>query len=374
MTDKAVVLIGCGYAADFYMACLAKYSHLKVVGAYDIDNDRATMFCHFHDIPRFASLAEALDYDAIVANLTSIESHYHVTKEALHRGRHVFSEKPLALTLTEATELHQIARTHNLLLSAAPSTVLGPCHTMVREALRRGLVGRPLVVHANLEDGAVHKMDYRAWISPSGQLWPAREEFAAGPVLEHAGYQLTWLVGLFGGVAEMVGTTTTVVPQASLGADGLTYGPNLALWNITHKSGVVTRLTCGGIAPRDYSMTIVGEQGVLDIQNVMRLDSDVTYRREQTTDRQSRISYLGPADTLRYSSPAPPYDDTHYVDFAAGIAEMAACMRDGSEPHLGSPLSVHVLELVLEIITPGSRIVQPKTIYPAGGCVGPSRR
>ncbi|MEH0542268.1 Gfo/Idh/MocA family oxidoreductase [Streptomyces sp. B21-105] len=362
--DRAVVLVGCGYAADFYVACLTSYPHLKLVGAYDIDQERATTFCGFHGITRFGSLTEALDQDAIVANLTTIESHHEVTKAALLRGRHVFSEKPLALAQAETDELRHLAETRGLLLASAPSTSLGPCYGAVREALHGGLIGRPLVVHANLEDGAVHRMDYRNWISPSGQPWPARHEFAAGPILEHAGYQLTWLVRLFGGVKQMTGMTTTVEPAPRpKEATDWRFGPNLALWSLTHDSGVVTRLSAGGVAPRDYSMRIFGEEGVLEVEDVMRLNSPVAYRRSASVTEHSRIGYLGPTERLRYDTPPPPYDDTHYIDFAAGLAEMADCLDGPGAPRLGLPLSAHVLELTLELITSGARTVRPTTRY-----------
>ncbi|MCI4066806.1 Gfo/Idh/MocA family oxidoreductase [Micromonospora sp. R77] len=364
MTDRAVVLVGCGYAADFYVACLRRYPHLTVLGAYDVDPERAETFCRFHGVPRLSSLAEALDQDAIVVNLTSIESHYPVTREALRRGRHVFSEKPLGQTLAEALELQETARANGLLLSSAPSTALGPCHGAVRDALRDGVVGRPLVVYANLEDGPVHKMEYERWISPSGQPWPARDEFAAGPILEHAGYQLTWLISLFGGVTEMTGVTTTLTPPTPYPSSiGPRFGANLALWSLTHDSGVITRLNCGGLAPRDYALRIVGDGGVLDVADVMRVDSEITYRREEPLGDPGRIGYLGPAERLGYDFPPPPYDDTHYIDFAAGVAELAACLDDTAAPRLGTPLSVHVLELTLHLTTAGARTVTPATRY-----------
>ena len=35
----------------------------------------------------------------------------------------------------------------------------------------------PRLVYAELDDGMIHKADYRGWISRSGRAWPARGEF-----------------------------------------------------------------------------------------------------------------------------------------------------------------------------------------------------
>jgi predicted dehydrogenase len=45
----------------------------------------------------------------IVANLTSIGSHYEVSRAALEAGKHVYSEKPLTPTLEEARDLVALA-------------------------------------------------------------------------------------------------------------------------------------------------------------------------------------------------------------------------------------------------------------------------
>ncbi|MET9499459.1 Gfo/Idh/MocA family oxidoreductase [Streptomyces sp. NPDC006552] len=355
-----VVVIGCGYAADFYLQCCAVRPELRVIGAFDANSGRLKRFTRHYKITAFGSLAQALASDCdIIINATSIESHYPVTKAALHAGRHVFSEKPVAMTMQEAQELWALAREAGLRLSSAPSTALGACANAVEEALASDLIGRPLMVYASLDDGMVYSMNHADWISPSGNPWPADDEFAAGAVLEHLGYQLTWLLRLFGGVTELAGATDVLVPT-DMAADGL--GPNSAHWTLTHGSGVVTRLSASGLAPRDYSLTIVGDAGVLTVEDVMRQDSLVTFQKTTPPGKcDVRLGYLGPREELVYAAPPAPYEDTHYIDFGAGVADLARSLRTGAALSLDEQFCLHALEITLAIVRTGRRVYQPST-------------
>ena len=44
MSPINIAIIGCGYVADFYMATLEDYPHLRFVGAYDQYQPRLEAF------------------------------------------------------------------------------------------------------------------------------------------------------------------------------------------------------------------------------------------------------------------------------------------------------------------------------------------
>ena len=64
--------------------------------------------------------------------------------------------------------------------------------------MRAGAIGAPRLVYAELDDGMIHKVDYRNWVSRVGKPWPAHGEFETGCTFEHAGYVLTILCAMFG--------------------------------------------------------------------------------------------------------------------------------------------------------------------------------
>ena len=98
-----IAIIGTGFVADYYMTTLANHPALTLLGVYDRDHAALARFAAHHKVTAYAS-AEALLADPdvqLVLNLTTPESHFAVSQAALHAGKHVYSEKPLVLSLKE---------------------------------------------------------------------------------------------------------------------------------------------------------------------------------------------------------------------------------------------------------------------------------
>ena len=101
-----VAIVGCGYIADAYRHCLPMHAqNLQLRGAFDRDAARLAAYRSHWGDHAYASL-EALLADpavSIVINATDPQNHAPVTLAALAAGKHVYSEKPLAMTRDEAT-------------------------------------------------------------------------------------------------------------------------------------------------------------------------------------------------------------------------------------------------------------------------------
>ncbi|MEO1135735.1 MAG: Gfo/Idh/MocA family oxidoreductase, partial [Pseudomonadota bacterium] len=167
---------------------------IKVAGAFDIDAARLKTFCEYWNVEATDSLAGLLAHDALVLNLTNPRAHYEVSKAALDAGRHVYSEKPLAVSMPDAHALAKLARDNNLMLASAPCNWLSQSAQTVWKAISKGEIGTPRLVYAELDDDFIPQAPYEKWLSESGAPWPAKDEFETGCTLEHAGYYLTWLM------------------------------------------------------------------------------------------------------------------------------------------------------------------------------------
>jgi predicted dehydrogenase len=344
-----IAFIGCGYVADFYMATLPNHPELVLRGVYDIDTERSLKFCAFHDSRAYASFEDLLEDDAvtIVVNLTNPSSHYETTRRCLEAGKHVYSEKPFAEELSQATELVELAEQRGLVLSSAPCSLLGETAQTVWRALRDKIVGRPRLVYAELDDGAIHHMPYRTWISPSGAPWPYADEFQVGPTMEHAGYYLTWLTAFFGPASEVVSFGTTIQPDKVPGRRTADSAPDFTCACIQFHSGVVARLTCGTIAPENHSLQIVGDDGVVSIEECWDYGAQVSLRKRARA-AQSVHHYLDPPETIplvRAADYPHRYHDTHDMDFSRGVADLATAVRRKTLPVLSARHALHVLDI-----------------------------
>jgi predicted dehydrogenase len=347
-----VAIVGCGYVADYYLATLPQHPKLKLLGVTDRIAARADRLTEFHNIPKYDSLAALLADPMVemVLNLTNPRDHYEVTKAALNAGKHVYSEKPLAMDMKQATELVELAEAKGLLIASAPCSLLGETAQALWKALREEAVGKVRVVYAEMDDGMVHLMPYQKWISRAGVPWPWKDEFEVGCTLEHAGYYLTWFAAWFGPATSVTSFASIRVPDKLTSEPLNLESPDFSVACIQFANGVVARLTCSIVAPHDHSLKVVGDKGVLYTKDSWRYQSPVWSRRMM---RIRRKTFLNPLKT-KHKLPRAPYGKSkakgsQSMDFARGPAELADALHEGRTPRLSPRFSLHVNELALAI-------------------------
>jgi len=346
-----IAIVGCGYVADYYLATLAHFPELRLAGVHDRDPARAQRIAHDYGVPCYDSLEGVLADDEldIVVNLTSLESHFEVSRAALEAGKHVYSEKPLALRTEDAQELVGLARMHGLFLSAAPCTILNEAAQTAWKALRDGRIGRVRLVYAEMDDGAVHQMPYHKWRSASGRQWPYHEEFAAGCILEHAGYVLSLLAGFFGPARGLNAFSTCLIGDKGNSRESLPVAAaDFSVACIPFASGVVARVTCGSVAPRNHALRIFGDEGVLSIDDISHDRSSVSIRRYLNLPKSRRLSpWKQRCRLVGQSNARIKRQGSQARNFARGIADLAAAIQDGRSPRLSSEFCLHVHELTM---------------------------
>jgi predicted dehydrogenase len=361
----AIAILGCGFVADYYLLTLQNHPELRVAGAYDIDRERRSRFCSHWRLRAYPDLDAMLADEgvALIVNLTPPQAHFETNRRALEAGKHVYSEKPLAMELGEAEQLVALAQAKGLSLSGAPCSVLGEAAGAAWRALATAGIGRPLLAYAEMEDGPVFREAWRNWRSLSGAPWPGAHEFEIGCTLEHAGYYLTWLCAFFGPVTRMTAFAATISPDKGLGA-GHAIGHDLSVACLEHETGTISRLTCGLAAPRDRSLAITGETGVIHVADGWDTLSPVRLRRERWHPAfAGKDSWLGgierrlarvlpgrialgtslPLGRSAYKRPAYPSQ----MDFMRGPAEQARALREGRAPTLSADFVLHITELAL---------------------------
>ncbi|MGB7433186.1 MAG: Gfo/Idh/MocA family oxidoreductase [Ahrensia sp.] len=282
-------IIGTGFVVDYYMTTLAHYPGLTLAGVYDSDAARLKQFCDYYSVTAYASQADVLADDSVelVVVLTTPETHYAISRAALEAGKHVYCEKPLAMRLPDAEALVVLAEERGLALGGAPANALSSAFGLVEKTLSSHEIGAPKLVYVEMEDGPVFRDNWQSWRSQSGAPWPGRHEFEIGCTLEHAGYGLSWLIGLFGPIREMTGTSGTFFMDKGAPIAPQAMAPDFSTACLTFESGVVARLTCGLCAPKDRSMIIMAEQGTLTVADLW--------------DDRSAVFVEAPANTLSFS-------------------------------------------------------------------------
>ncbi len=345
-----VTLIGCGFVADLYMRSFKTFPAVRVLGAYDRDPARMQAFCAHWGLPALPTLAALFAVqpkDGVILNLTNPDQHFALTRDCLQAGFHVYSEKPLAMSMPEATTLHALARAKGLLLASAPCSVLGQAAQTLAHAVRRGVAGVPRLIYAELDDGFVSQAPVRTWASESGAPWPYGDEFRVGCTVEHAGYYLSWLIAMFGTVRRVVAASAQVIPD-KMGVSGT--APDFSVATLFFETGPVARLTCSIVAPHDHRIRVVGDAGVLELNKAWDNGAAVKYRRRFSLRR--RLMEHPIARRIRLPGPTHPMVGrwgAASMNFALGPVEMLDAIATGRPCRLSADFALHLNEVTLAI-------------------------
>lgn len=155
-----IAIVGCGFVADYYLATLKLHPELQLEGVFDRLPGRAETLSRAYGVQRYGSLTELLADTRVdmVLNLTNPRDHYEISEAALRAGKHVYSEKPLAMELNQAAELVALAQARGLMIGGAPCSMLGETAQTIWKALRDKVIGTVRLVYAEMDDGMVHLM------------------------------------------------------------------------------------------------------------------------------------------------------------------------------------------------------------------------
>jgi predicted dehydrogenase len=347
-----IAIVGCGFVADLYMQTLRKHRDLELIGAWDSEPTRLFAFSRRHAVSAYTGIEELLEDGSVetVLNLTNPHSHFAVSRACLDAGKNVYSEKPLAMCLEDADSLVALASERKLHLSSAPSRLLGrPAQTLWR-AIRSGTIGPVYLVYAEMDDGLLHRMGYRRWVTASGANWPHRDELVVGNTIEHAGYALTWLAAFFGPARRVTAFASRVVPEKHMDVPLSEQAPDFSVAAIEFESGVVARLTCSIVARHDHRIRIFGENGILSVDDCWEPESAVRVRR--------RLGFRGGSHESPWAMRLPLLGDDEArqlsrkrkkVDFCLGPVDLARAIREQRPPRLSSQFCLHITEISLAI-------------------------
>ena len=172
---------------------------------------------------------------------------------------------------------------------------------------------------------------------------------------------------------------STLVPEKAPDALLARHTPDFSVACIEYASGLVARLTCSILAPRDHSITIIGDDGTLTVHDCWDDGSPVILNASSSKSSASRtpastISKWLPflsrgqlsdgAVTLPLLREPPlrlPSTGGNRMDFARGVAEVAAAVRERRDCRLGGDYALHIAEIMLAMQYPG-RMGSPRML------------
>jgi predicted dehydrogenase len=145
MKPISIGVIGCGNISDTYFAGAARSCLVRVKACADLNHGAAQAKALQYGIAAVSVDQLLADPEISIAiNLTVPRAHAPVALQILDAGKHVYLEKPLAATLTEARAVLAHAEAKGLRVGCAPDTFFGAAHQACRRAVDSGAIGKPI--------------------------------------------------------------------------------------------------------------------------------------------------------------------------------------------------------------------------------------
>jgi predicted dehydrogenase len=144
----------------------------------------------------------------VVHNATPNHLHYAVTSAALAKGKHVISDKPLAMTAAESKKLVAEAKQSGLVTAVTFNYRGNPLVQHARSAIQKGEIGTPRFIHGYyLQDWLLKDTDYSWRLDPE----KGGSSSALGDIGSHWCDLAQHLTGLR--ITHVLGDITTCIPQ-----------------------------------------------------------------------------------------------------------------------------------------------------------------
>ncbi len=344
-----VGIIGCGNIAEAYLGLSPLFNGINMIACADINIDAATARAEEFSVKAMTVddlLAdESID---IVVNLTIPAVHAEVSAQVLKAGKHVYSEKPFALSSAETQMLLEIAKEKNLRIGSAPDTFLGGVHQHARQLIDSGAVGK-------ITSGTAH-------VQGQGmESWHPNPDFffkpGAGPVLDIGPYYVTNLVQLLGPVSRVAAMSTTpqtertITSEPRFGEKVTVETPTTIHALLSFASGATITLgTSWDVNHHQHQhMELYGEKGTMYVPDPNFFGGEL-----RMTEGSEPIESL-PAFDHPFSVPNEEEDDgsmrANYR--AAGLADMAMAIIEGREHRCSAELATHAVDVMTSILESG---------------------
>lgn len=326
MAPIRTVIVGCGNIAGSYASNMQRYAQIDLAGFYDLDQERAEKMAAQYGGVVYPTL-EAVLADAgvtLIVNLTIHHAHAEIIRRCLLAGKHVHTEKPMALQGEEAHALVTLAAEKGLRLSSAPITYMGEAQQTAWRCIREGQLGTVRLIYAEVNHGRIE-----AW-------HPNPEPFyEVGILWDVAVYPLTLLTTFFGPVVAVSSFGRVLYPNR-VTKEGRPFSisvPDYTLTTIEMANGAIVRLTANFYVPggkQGGGLEFHGDSGMLYLGNFQSFNAQVEYA-------EIGQPYL-PVPLLR-----PPFEG---VEFSRGVEELAIAMQEDRPQRATGMQAAHVIDII----------------------------
>lgn len=320
-------IIGCGNIAGAYFSGGRHATNATIKACADLNMDAARARAEEFGVTAMTVDELLADPEIeLVVNLTIPQAHVPVGLQCLAAGKHVYAEKPFAVSAEEGRKLLAAAEEAGLRVGCAPDTFLGGGYQTARKLVDDGWVGR-VVAGTAVMAGSGHE----SWHPNPGFYYAP----GGGPMLDMGPYYLTALVHLLGPVEAVCAFTGRAHEERVATSEGA-FGQRMKVEVDTHQAGTV-RFASGAIVSVIMSFDVKAHR-------LPRID---LFGTEGTVECPDPNTHGGPVAVHRGG-------ERHEVPLLfpqnarmIGVVDMVDAIRNDRPHRASGHLAQHILEVML---------------------------
>jgi UDP-N-acetyl-2-amino-2-deoxyglucuronate dehydrogenase len=250
-----VGLVGCGRISKNHFDAIERIDGLSLTAVCDIDVERARKAGEEHGVPSYRVLDEMLrsgDCD-VIAICTPSGLHSAQGVAAARAGKHVVTEKPMAISLAQADDLVRACDDAGVQLFVVKQNRLNPPVQLLKRAVDKGRFGR--IYMANVTVRWQRPQEYY-----DAEPWRGTWEFDGGAIMNQASHYVDLMQWLVGPVESVIAKTATQARRIEAEDSGIGI--------LKFRSGALGVIEVNVLTyPKNLegSITILGETGAVKI-------------------------------------------------------------------------------------------------------------
>jgi UDP-N-acetyl-2-amino-2-deoxyglucuronate dehydrogenase len=250
-----VALVGCGRISKNHFDAIRKVDGLALTAVCDTNPERLATASAENDVPAFASLPLLLREAEceIVSICTPSGMHAAQGAAAALAGKHVVTEKPMAISLAQADELVNTCDDAGVQLFVVKQNRLNPPIQLLKRAVDKGRVGR--IYAANVTVRWQRPQEYY-----DAEQWRGTWEYDGGAMMNQASHYVDLMQWLVGPVQSIMAKTATQARRIEAEDSGVGI--------LKFRSGALGVIEVSVLTyPKNLegSITILGEKGTVKI-------------------------------------------------------------------------------------------------------------
>ncbi len=337
-------VIGAGAISEVYLenltGCFKQWIHVKSISANHLENARRKAEKYGLNACTTEEMMNDPEIEMII-NLTPLEAHEELIRNALNHGKHVYTEKTITEGYAQADELSKLAQKNNLYLGSAPDTFLGSSIQTAKKAIQDGMLGE-----VNSFSIAINRNN-----DILTSMFPFLRKKGAGILRDYVVYYLTAIAVLLGPFAQTAAFLKApyqkricILPQSpEYGREIETPNESIASMILKLDNGITGTIHDDSESYLNdrADFIIYGKKGIL-------LLSDPNYFGGSV-----RFIPAIPEDMSKTPEPVILDLVNEYRDNCRGLgaAEMAVSIRSNRKHRTTAELALHILETIEAIET-----------------------